>query len=175
LIRTPARPTGFSSLVFPFWLRSSCCGLGLPKQRGLAAIPHAGVLHWAQAGDLDHFATPYDSETSRPHWAEVAILNLRTLWGSDRPANLPQAASLIGVAVAASGIARLLGGNRRTQILAAVTAFAVPMALLQAPTPKNDIVSSYWVMATAYFVLLESRLGLDVRDSLLPPAWRSPC
>jgi hypothetical protein len=96
----------------------------------------------------------------------VAILNLRTLWGSDRPANLPQVASLLGVVVAASGIARLLGGSRRTQILAAGVAFAVPMALLQASTPKNDIVSSFWVMSTAYFVALESRLGLDGRERL---------
>jgi hypothetical protein len=122
------------------------------------------VLHWAQNASLSHFATPYDSQNSRPYWAELAILNLRILWGGDRPANLPQAFSLFGIVIAATGITRLLGGNRRTQFLAGVLAFSVPMGVLQASTPKNDVVSSIWVASTAYFVTLEDRRGLNLRE-----------
>jgi hypothetical protein len=122
------------------------------------------VLHWVQNASLDHFATPYDSQDSRPYWAELAILNLRVLWGSDRPANLPQALSLLALAAAAAGISRHLGGNRRTQILSGALAFSIPMALLQATTPKNDVVSAFWVLSTGYFVVLESTEGLAPRE-----------
>jgi hypothetical protein len=122
------------------------------------------VLEWVQNGNLDHFPTPYDSQDSRPYWAELAILDLRVLWGADNPASLPQIFSLVGILIAAMGITRLLGGDRKTQILAGVVAFGVPMGLLQASTQKNDIASSLWVMATAYFVVLEDRMGLTTRE-----------
>jgi len=122
------------------------------------------VMHWLQDASLSHFATPYNSQNSRPYWAELVILNLRVLWGSDQPVNLPQAFSLIGIVIAATGMARLLGGSRHTQILAGALAFSVPMALLQASTPKNDVVSSFWVASTAYFVIGEDRNGLTRRE-----------
>ena len=118
------------------------------------------VEQWTQNHSLRHFPTPYDSQNTRPYWAELAILNLRVLWGSDRPANLPQAISLLGVMIAASGIVALLGGGSRVQWLGAVIAFSVPMAVLQATTPKNDLTSGLWVLTFGYFVLQAMKRGL---------------
>jgi len=46
------------------------------------------VTHWAQNRSIRHFATSNFGQNIKPIWAEVAILNLIVLWGSDRPANL---------------------------------------------------------------------------------------
>jgi hypothetical protein len=74
-------------------------------------LPRA--LHWLQNGSLQHYPTARIAQDIRPYWAEAAILHLRGLWGNDRPVNLVQWFSMIGSIVAATGIARLLGGRRR--------------------------------------------------------------
>lgn len=122
------------------------------------------VEQWTQNHSLRHFPTPNDTQNTRPYWAELAILNLRILWGSDRPANLPQAVSLLGVMIAASGIVALLGGGLRAQWLGAVIAFSVPMAVLQATTPKNDLISGLWVLTFGYFVLCGTKRVLTPHE-----------
>ncbi len=41
----------------------------------------ARVVHWAQAGSLDHYPAGYEHQLTKPTWAETAILHLRVLWG----------------------------------------------------------------------------------------------
>ena len=54
------------------------------------------VMHWIQNGSLRHYAASYHHQLFMPPWAEMAILNLRVLWGSDKPVNLIQWFSMIG-------------------------------------------------------------------------------
>jgi hypothetical protein len=122
------------------------------------------VEQWAQNRSLAHFPAVYESQNARPYWAELAILNMRLLWGSDRPANLPQTLSLLGSAVAASGIVALLGGRRPTQWLGAVVTFTVPMALLQATAPKNDVVAGWWLLAFTFFTVLAADRPLTAHE-----------
>jgi len=124
------------------------------------------VEQWAQNGSLRHFPTTYESQNARPYWAELAILNLRLLWGSDQPANLPQALSLLGSAIAASGIVALLGGSSPVQVLGATLVFAVPMALLQATAPKNDVVAGWWLLTFTYFTVLATERRLTPHEGM---------
>ena len=124
------------------------------------------VSHWAQAQEIAHFATPQPSQNSKPYWAELVILNLRVLAGSDTPASLLSWMSLIGTMVAVSGVVKELGGDRSAQWLGAVCAFAVPVALLQVTTPKNDVVASFWVAALVYYALLNRRRELAPHEFL---------
>ncbi len=124
------------------------------------------VKQWTQNQSLEHFPTSYDSQNTRPYWAELAILHVTLLWGSDRPANLPQAFGMLGVVVAASGIVAVLGGGRRTQWLGAALAFGIPMSILQATTPKNDILSGLWVTIFAFFVVQASKRRLTGSERL---------
>jgi hypothetical protein len=112
------------------------------------------VVHWAQNQSLRHFATQHDHNLLKPIWAETAILHLRVLFGSDRPANLVQLFSFLGVVVGVSGIAALLGLKRSGQLAAATFALSVPSALLQSTTAYNDVVSAFWVICLAYLVVL---------------------
>jgi len=125
------------------------------------------VVHWAQNKSLTHYVTHYEHQLHKPIWAETAILNLRVLWGNDRPANLVQWFSMLGSVIGVSGIAALLGAGRRGQILAAAFALSVPGAILQSTSAHNDLTSAYWTVCAAYMVVLSSITDLRKRDILL--------
>jgi 4-amino-4-deoxy-L-arabinose transferase-like glycosyltransferase len=112
------------------------------------------VVHWAQDHSLRHFAAINHSQLNRPPWAEISILHLRTLFGSDRPANLVQWFSMATSVVAVSGITGLLGGSLRTQLLAAAAAFSIPMGVLQSTSTQNDYAAALWAVILGYLVLL---------------------
>lgn len=118
------------------------------------------VLHWVQNQSLQHYPAVYVSQNERPYWAEVAILNLRVLSGTDQSASLVQWFSFLGSMIGAAGIAAVLGGRRSAQWLAAIFVLSIPMSLLQSTTPKNDIVSTFWVISLAYFVVLSRKREL---------------
>ena len=112
------------------------------------------VMHWTQNGSLRHYATGYHHQLFMPPWAETAILNLRVLWGTDRPASLIQWASMVGSLVGVSAISSLLGVNRKGQMLATAFAASVPLGVLQATSTQNDYVVSFWGVCAAYLVTL---------------------
>ncbi|MCJ7512624.1 MAG: glycosyltransferase family 39 protein [Anaerolineales bacterium] len=112
------------------------------------------VVHWAQAGSLRHYATAYGHQLWNPPWAEIAILNLRILWGSDKPANLVQWGGLVASLAAVSGVARMLGIGNRGRMLAIALAVSLPSAVLQATSTQNDLVVSCWLVAALLLVIL---------------------
>ena len=119
------------------------------------------VMQWAQNRTLAHFPSVHESQNLRPYWAEAVILHLRVLWGNDQPAGLVQWFIMIASLIATSGIAALLGGDRKAQWLTAVLAFSIPMSLLQSTTTQNDYVSAFWVVCLAYFVILSRKRDLS--------------
>jgi 4-amino-4-deoxy-L-arabinose transferase-like glycosyltransferase len=118
------------------------------------------VLHWVQNQSLQHYPAVYDVQNVRPYWAEIAILNLRVLSGNDHSASLVQWFSFVGSMIGAAGIASVLGGRRRAQWLAAIFVLSIPMSLLQSTTPKNDVVSTFWVISLAYFIVVSMKREL---------------
>ena len=119
------------------------------------------VMQWAQNRTLAHFPAMHPSQNVRPYWAEALILNLRVLWGNDQPTGLVQWSIMLASLIATSGIAALLGGDRKAQWLTAVLAFSIPMGLLQSTTTQNDYVSAFWVACLAYFVILSRKRDLS--------------
>lgn len=124
------------------------------------------VVHWAQNQSLRHFPTQHDHNLLKPIWAETAILQLRVLFGSDRPVNLVQWFSFVGAVIGVSGIGAILGLKRRGQLAAAAFAVSVPSALLQATTAYNDVVSAFWVVCLAYLVVLGKKRELTRLEQL---------
>ena len=111
------------------------------------------VLHWVQNASLAHYPTSYQPQLWNPPFAEMVILHLRLLWGSDRLVNLVQWASMIGSLVVVAGIARLMGASRLGQAVAIAFAFSLPMGLLQATSTQTDYVTAFWLVCTAYLVV----------------------
>lgn len=125
------------------------------------------IVHWAQNGDLNHYATGYLPQLMHPIGAELIILNLRLLWGNDTLANLAQWLSLVGVLIGVSGIAKRLGASKRGQWLGVAFAVSLPIGLLEATSTQNDYVTAFWLVSLLYTIFLSNRRNLYTYDALV--------
>jgi hypothetical protein len=123
----------------------------------------ARVAHWAQGESLTHYGTAYGHQLWNPPFAETVILALRLLSGGDRAANLVQWAAFGGVLIGVSGLTRLLGLGRPARLLAIAFAASLPMAVLQATSTQNDLVTAFWLVTASFFVLLSRKVNLGGR------------
>jgi len=119
------------------------------------------VMQWAQNHSLEHFPVQKQLQNKNPYWAEVAILNFRMLSGNDNLANTVQWFAYIASIIAVTGIVALNHGGKNAQWFAAFVAASIPMAILQATSTQNDLVSaSFWVITLAYFVAVSTKREL---------------
>ena len=119
------------------------------------------ILHWVQNASLAHYPTSYEPQLWNPPLAEMVILNLRLLWGSDRLVNLVQWASMVGSLVVVSGIARLMGASRLGRAAAIAFAFSIPMGLLQSTSTQTDYVTAFWLICAAYLIVKNKQQPLS--------------
>ncbi len=125
------------------------------------------VAHWVQNKSLDHYPTAYEHQLRKPIWSAMAMLTLREFWGDDQPVALVQWFSLIVSLIGVSAIARKLGAHRRGQMLSAVVALSVPMAILQSTSTQNDLAVSQWLVVSVYYVVLQEKRPLAKSELLL--------
>lgn len=111
------------------------------------------VVEWIADRGVQLYPTIDRQQLSMPPFNEYVILHLQLLSGSDRFANLAQWLAYAGFILLASLIARELGGNRRTQILAAVISATIPAAILGASGTKNDCSVAYWIAVSVLLLL----------------------
>ncbi len=124
------------------------------------------VAHWIQQSSLNHYPTAYVHQLWASPLAEMTILNFQILWGSDQPSNMVQWFSLMGSLLGVSALAKLLGANRRGQLLSAAFALSIPMALLQATSTQTDLVTAFWLICLIYFVTLSKRRRLSSLEKI---------
>jgi hypothetical protein len=110
------------------------------------------VEHWIQNGTVAPYAThvPHQVEMAPLH--EYSMLQLHLLAGTDRFDGLVSLVAYVVAAVAVAEAARLLGGDRRAQLVAAVLALTLPSAVLQASGTHNDLFAG--AISTCLLVLL---------------------
>ena len=111
------------------------------------------VVHWVQSTSLDHYPTHIGRQILYTPGAEILLVPLQLGAAGDRLANALQWAALLGSCVAASLIARQLGASARGQAFAALFCATTPMAILQASSTQNDLVTSLWLLAVASYAL----------------------
>lgn len=121
---------------------------------------------WLQQGSVAAYATPYLPQISQPPLVSYQIAQLMGLGGGDWFANVPEWLALVGCPTAASLLARELKQGLRVQLLAAVVAVTLPMALLQGSSTQANLLAAYWVLCA---VLL---LAQHLRS---PARWRLVC
>lgn len=114
----------------------------------------ARVAHWAQNRGVEHYPTHNLRQLYLSPWAEWAILHAQVLSGGDRLANLAQWCCMVGSLAGVSLIAKQLGADARSQVLAAVVAASVPMGILQASGTQNDYVVTFWLVCFVHCLLL---------------------
>jgi hypothetical protein len=115
------------------------------------------VMHWLQQGSVAHFPTNVLRQLEMNPWAEFAILHLQLLSGSDYLANLVQWFSMAACIVGVSLIAGMFEVSMRGQLLSALIAATVPMAILQSSNTQNDLVVSFWLVCFVFFGLMSIR------------------
>lgn len=151
-------------LPWPLWvtLGGVCVILALTLVTAIAAPPNtpdtmtyhlARVMRWIQDASLAPFSSHQMSQDIQPPWAELTLLNLHLLSGSDWLDGLVQWGSFAGCGVGVSLIAARLGAGARGQVFTTVYAATIPMAIVQASSVQNDLVVAYWLVCVAYFLL----------------------
>lgn len=116
---------------------------------------HMGrVAHWIQNQGVQHYPTGIARQLFSAPWAEFAVTHVYLLNGTDRLVNGLQWLSMVGSLLGVSLIAKQLGGNAKSQAIAALVAAMLPMGILQASSTQNDYVVSFWLVCVAYYTLL---------------------
>ena len=123
------------------------------------------VKHWIQNEAVGMYATGYLHQLWAPPGAELGILELQLLWGNDALANGIQWLALVAALAAIVGIGRTFGLGLPAILGSLAFAVSVPMAVLQATSTQNDLVTGLLLLVFAYFVLAAQR-----RD-LTPAEW----
>jgi len=138
------------------------CGLaswiGPPNNWDSMTYHMTRVVHWIQNGNVSFYPARNPSQLELPPGAEYIILHLQLLFDGDRLANMVQWLAFVGCMVAVSNIARDLGGDARTQALAALLTATQPSACLESATTQGDLVSSFWLLCFIWLIL---RIRLD--------------
>jgi 4-amino-4-deoxy-L-arabinose transferase-like glycosyltransferase len=98
------------------------------------------VMHWIQNSSIEHYATAFSPQVKFPPLAEILVSQTVLLSGGDRLVNLVQWIAFGVTALAIYGALRGAGSSRLTGLSGALLFLSVPMAVLQASGPKNDLV-----------------------------------
>ena len=107
----------------------------------------ARVAHWMQHASVAPYPTHIARQVLLGPGAEYLLLVLQVLSWSDALANFLQLFCWVLLVWSAPSLARLAGAPERIARWAAVLVAAMPMAVLQATSTQNDLVSA--VMAVA--------------------------
>ena len=125
------------------------------------------ITHWIQDASISHYPTHVLRQLTLGPGAELLAAEIELLGGSDHWINFLQTFAWMGVAIAASLLARDLGADRLGQGVAAVFAATLPMAILQASSTQNDLVVSFWLLVFAHFALRAWAGKMDLTGFLL--------
>ena len=137
-----------------------CIAIIAPPNNGDSMTYHMSrVMHWIQNGNVRHYPTNVLRQLDMSPWSEFAILHLQLLSQGEQLANLVQWFSMAGCILGVSLIAQNLSSSTTGQVLSALVAATIPMAILQSSSTQNDLVVSFWLVCFVYFGLcsLEDR------------------
>lgn len=125
------------------------------------------IEHWVQQGHAGFYPTIIDRQLALAPGAEYLLLHLRLLTGGDGAYNLLQLAAGVGVVLAASRIARQLGGGARAQLVTALLVGTAPIVVLEATSTQTDLVVALWTACVATLTLDGLRARSGRFDTLL--------
>jgi hypothetical protein len=114
-------------------------------------LPRA--FFWAQNQTISFYPSPHFLQNIATPFSQLAIAQSFILLGNDYAANSLQFFSMVGSTIAASLVARELGGLRGAQILAALICATIPEGILEASGVQNTYGGALWIVAAVYFLL----------------------
>ncbi|MGH7857157.1 MAG: glycosyltransferase family 39 protein, partial [Candidatus Binatia bacterium] len=115
------------------------------------------VMHWLQDASIAHYPTAIPRQLKMPPLAEILLSQTVLLSGGDRLVNLVQWSTYGVAALGIYAIVRSAGLPRLAGMCGALLFLSVPIAVLQASGPKNDVVTCANVAATIAFLHVGTR------------------
>lgn len=112
------------------------------------------IEHWIQNQSLAMYPTTIERQNASSPFAEMILLHLRILSGTDIFYNSLQWFSYASCIVLSSFIAKMLGAEIKGQIFTALFCVSISMAILQASTTQTDLAVSLWLISALSFLLL---------------------
>jgi hypothetical protein len=167
--RWPRRVSGvqsaFLAVLGAYLLVLALVGLASPPNNVDSLQYHmARVAHWSQQGSLEHYGTAYGPQLWNPPAAEILILNLSLLAGTDQAANLVQWFAYLASLVAVWWAGGVLELRTEARWLGIAFMASIPMAVLQATSTQNDLIAGYWLVVVAALVAADVRRGLTATE-----------
>jgi hypothetical protein len=111
------------------------------------------LAHWAQMAAVRPYVTGIEIQNSMPPGAEILFLQPYILANGDTWVNIVDWAATMVTLAGVSLLAKQLGAGRRGQLLAALFAATLPMAIIQASSTMTDVVLALWLVGVSAEVL----------------------
>lgn len=145
-----------------FLLLAGLLSLGIVFVQGVLYPPNnwdsmtyhmARIPHWIGQQSVEHFPTHVFRQVYQPPFAEFFIMHVNLLQKGDYFSNSVQLFFLLFSLFAILSLADLLGLSRRLKAIAVTLAIFLPEAMYQASATQNDLVASFFVMASLVFAV----------------------
>lgn len=117
------------------------------------------VMHWLQNHSTALYPTSILRQIAFPPGNAALISHLQLLSGGDTLANLVHWLAFVGTLVVTTGLTRHLLPYPHHPWLGAVLFLSIPMALMQAATTQNDLLTAFWLSIYAFFILVPTTYG----------------
>jgi 4-amino-4-deoxy-L-arabinose transferase-like glycosyltransferase len=142
------------SIIFLFLILIFLQGVFYPPNNWDSMTYHMSrVANWIAQQSVNYYPTNIIRQLYQPPFAEYIILNFNILSFSDYLSNSVQFFFLIFSIFPLVLILKFFGLNRKYQILSCILLITIPEVILQASNTKNDIVVSFFILSSIYFVL----------------------
>lgn len=128
-------------------------------------------IYWLEQGSVEHFPATILRQITTPPFSEFVGVNLMAMTGSDALHNLVQGVAFALCVCGASLIARELGARARGQGFAALATASMPATLMQASTPKNDVLIGLWSLILLLYAVRVMRDGSWMRGEGEKRSW----
>ena len=135
-------PIGLPALILAFILSITmfiAC-TGAPNNWDSLTYHLPRIEHWIQDRSLDYYPTSNMRQNDYGPLAEILLLQLRVISGSDFLYSLIQWISMLCSTAVAFRIARQLGGSESQCWLASVFVASLPIGILESTSTQNDYV-----------------------------------
>jgi hypothetical protein len=133
---------------FLFWLGASTA----PDNPDAADYHLTRAAIWATNHNVGNFPTNRLLLLQFGRLSEYFLTQVLSLDGTDRLVFLPQWIAYVVVVLLVAGLARELGGGRRGALWGALLAGTLPLGIMEATTPQNDLFVASIVLAAFYLL-----------------------